>query len=197
MVVGPSGTKSMFPVLRSTRISVPTRDSCVSCNWPSTKSSKVAGGPVSGPTWSRVSWTSSSRLVASVVSSSRAPEGMVSMSERARSLCCSRAHAGIRCKTIPPPVGSRSRIPATRTAPPMMSTGLSSLIWEAPCGWLFGSSRCYPSVWRSGRDSNPRTFRSPVFKTGAFVRSATAPLDIVGGSSGGRIPVGERAWRAV
>ena len=30
-------------------------------------------------------------------------------------------------------------------------------------------------VWRRGRDSNPRSFRSAVFKTAAFGRSATPP----------------------
>ncbi len=31
------------------------------------------------------------------------------------------------------------------------------------------------SLWRRGRDSNPRTFRSTVFKTAALSRSATSP----------------------
>jgi hypothetical protein len=30
-------------------------------------------------------------------------------------------------------------------------------------------------MWRRGRDSNPRTFRSTVFKTAAINRSATSP----------------------
>jgi hypothetical protein len=30
-------------------------------------------------------------------------------------------------------------------------------------------------VWRKGWDSNPRSFRLPVFKTGTFNRSVTLP----------------------
>src|SRR4029078_7830194 len=33
--------------------------------------------------------------------------------------------------------------------------------------------------WRRGWDSNPRTFQSPVFKTGAIDRSATSPPGIL------------------
>ena len=40
------------------------------------------------------------------------------------SLCCTRAHAGMRCSTIPRSVGSSSTIPAARTAPPRTSTGV-------------------------------------------------------------------------
>ena len=32
-----------------------------------------------------------------------------------------------------------------------------------------------PDLWRKRGDSNPRSFRTPAFKAGAFGRSATLP----------------------
>ena len=109
-------------------MSVPVRVVCSAASCPSTKTSKTAAGPISVPICTSVRSTSSSRHVASVVISSRAPDGIISNSGSEMSLCWARAHAGIRCRTIPPGVGSSSTIPAARTAPPITSTGASCVM---------------------------------------------------------------------
>src|SRR5882762_5398818 len=49
-----------------------------------------------------------------------------------------------------------------------------------------------PGSWRRGWDSNPRTFRSTVFKTVAIDRSATSPRQRIDEGAGGS---GRRADR--
>ena len=100
----------------------------------------------------------------------------------------SRVHSPPSPLRFPPATGSLGRR-ATGTRPVLShirdeaakSRGAvgetSSAVSDGPDG---ASPRRHRSeIWRRGWDSNPRTFRSTVFKTAAIVRSATSPRGIV------------------
>src|SRR6266545_1681632 len=56
----------------------------------------------------------------------------------------------------------------------VVGVGLVQRVLDEPVSPSAGCDG-FGSDWRRGRDSNPRSFRSTVFKTAAINRSATSP----------------------